>query len=152
MFMIDIKDYSWWYWVVTSICLWLTMTVYPEAYQWTVVIAVIQLLHFSLLEGSATHFSVQIRWGFLIYLLIALPENLQWILWLPAFGTLARVLFGYCLMARLLMLLPFNRKVKLTWQFVREAFLTPPVRGSILHGLPSVQKPDEVSYILENKT
>lgn len=139
MFMFDIKDYGWWYWLASTISLWLAMTVYPEALMWALSIGVIQLIHYRLKEGSLIRFSVQIRLGYLTYLLLALPDNLQWLLWLPTVGTLARVLFGYCLMARLLALLPINRQVPLSWKYVMDAFLTPPVRGNVLHGLPTLK-------------
>jgi len=139
MFMLDYKDYGWWYWLVSSICLWLTLTVDPLAYNLALIIAVVQLVHFSIAEGGLTKFPVQIRLGYLSFLLISMPESMQWMLWLPAVGTVARVVFGYCLMARMLMLMPFNREIELSWNFVKEAFLTAPVRGSILHGLPALK-------------
>lgn len=138
MFMLDVKDYGWWYWVVSTTCLWLAVTIHPEAYQWALFIGVVQLVHFSIIKGGMTEFSVQIRMGYLSVLLMALPQGFEWVLWVPAVGTLARVLFGYCIMARMLMLLPFNRKQPLSWQFVFDAFFTPPVKGNILHGLPSL--------------
>ena len=82
-------------------------------------------------------FLLQTRLGYLSFLLLALPEGLQWLLWVPAVGTLLRVLTGYCIMARMLMLMPFNREVQLSAEFVTAAFLTPPVAGNILHGLPA---------------
>lgn len=137
MFMFDYKDYGWWYWLASTICLWVAVTVNPLAYELALIIATVQLVHFSFAEGGLTKFPVQIRMGYLSFLLLSMPESLQWLLWVPAIGTLARVMFGYCIMARMLMLLPFNRQIALSWKFVKEAFFTPPVRGNILHGLPS---------------
>ena len=138
MLMLDYKDYGWWYWLASTICLWLAVTIYPMAYEWALLIAAVQLVHFSFVQGSITKFPVQIRLGYLSFLLLALPEGFEWTLWIPAVGTLARVLFGYCIMARMLMLLPFNRQINLTLKFVRNAFLARPVRGNILHGLPAI--------------
>jgi hypothetical protein len=139
MLMLDYKDYGWWYWLASTFCLWLAVTTYPAAYDFALLIAVVQLAHFNVAEGGLTKFPVQIRLGYLSFLLLAMPEGLQWLQWVPAIGTLARVLTGYCLMARMLMLLPFNRETTLSWRFVTEAFLTPPIRGSILHGLPMLR-------------
>lgn len=139
MFMLDYKDYGWWYWVASTLCLWVAVTTEPAAYNLALIIGVVQLTHFTFAEGGLTKFPVQIRLGYLSFLLLAMPEGLQLLQWVPAFGTLARVLFGYCIMARMLMLLPFNRTVALSWRFVAEAFLTPPVRGSIMHGLPMLR-------------
>lgn len=137
MLMLDYKDVGWWYWVASTVCLWIAVTVNPVAFDWALLIGVVQLIHFMVAERSATSFPVQIRVGYLAVLLLAIPEGLQWILWIPAVGTLARVTTGYCIMARNLMLMPFNRREKLTPGFVKAAYLTPPVRGNILHGLPT---------------
>lgn len=139
MLMLDIKDHGWWYWLASTICLWLAVTVHPAAYAWALIIAVTQLAHYAIAEGGFKHFAVQIRLGYFSFLLLALPEGFAWTLWIPAVGTLARVLFGYCIMARMLMLLPFNRQIKLTIAFVKHAFMARPVRGNILHGLPAAE-------------
>jgi membrane protein implicated in regulation of membrane protease activity len=52
--------------------------------------------------------------------------------WILLAGTAASVLVDYCLMARMLSLLPWNRRAPLTWHLVVRTFLRPPVRGSIL--------------------
>jgi hypothetical protein len=137
MLMLDYNDKGWWYWVASTSCLWLAVTGHHEVYYLALLIGVVQLLHFAIAERSVTSFPVQIRLGYLSFLLLAMPEGFEWTLWVPAVGTLLRVLFGYCIMARMLMMLPVNRKIKLTLQFVLDAFFTPPVRGNILHGLPA---------------
>lgn len=139
MLMLDIKDHGWWYWLASTICLWFAVMSYPVAYEWALLIACTQLIHFAVAEKGISHFPVQIRLGYLSFLLLAMPEGFQWLLWVPAVGTLMRVLFGYCIMARMLMMLPFNREVDLSWKYVKEAFFTPPIRGNIMHGLPSFQ-------------
>ena len=139
MFMFDYKDHGWWYWLASTVCLWIAVTVNPLAYELALIIAAVQLVHFSFAEGGLKKFPVQIRLGYLSFLLLSMPESMQWLLWVPALGTLARVLFGYCIMARMLMLLPFNRQIALSWKFVKEAFFKAPVRGYILHGLPALK-------------
>jgi hypothetical protein len=140
MLMLDIKDVGWWYWLASTMCLWLAVTVYPAAFNLALLIGAIQLIHFIITERSITAFPVQIRVGYLCVLMMAVPEGYLWVLWIPAIGTLIRVLTGYCIMARNLMLLPFNRQENLTWDFVRQAYLTPPVQGNILHGLPVIKQ------------
>jgi len=137
MLMLDYKDIGWWFWVASTTCLWQAVTVNPEAYHWALAIGAVQLILFIIRERSLFSFPVQIRAGYLSFLLLAIPDGYEWTLWVPAVGTLARVLFGYCIMARMLMLLPINRIEKLTMRFVQKAFFTPPVRGNILHGLPA---------------
>lgn len=138
MLMLDYKDTSWWFWVASTTCLWLAVTAHPEAYHWALAIGVVQLAWFIIKERSVFSFPVQIRIGYLSFLMLAIPDGFEWTLWVPAIGTLARVIFGYCIMARMLMLLPINRLEKLTLKFTQKAFFTPPVRGNILHGLPAL--------------
>jgi hypothetical protein len=135
MFMLDWKDIGWWYWLVLSCLLNLSAHGLIDGYPLVILIAAVHLLHYAQREGSLQAFSVQVRWAFLAYVLIAYQPGMQWMFWLPAIGTIARVTIGYCLLARLLMLMPFNRTVPLTWSFVRRALLGAPVRGSVLHGL-----------------
>lgn len=139
MLMLDYKDYGWWYWLASTTCLWFAVTSYPPAYNWALMIAAVQLLHYIIAQKGVTNFPVQIRVGYLSVLLLAMPEGYQWILWVPAVGTFLRVSTGYCIMARMLMLMPFNRQVQLTLRFIKTAFFTPPMRGNILHGLPAVK-------------
>jgi hypothetical protein len=57
-------------------------------------------------------------------LLLALWEPLNWLFWLPAIGTPAQVLFGYCTLARCLSLMPWNRREPLSTELVRRTFLS----------------------------
>jgi hypothetical protein len=82
-----------------------------------------------------TAFTVQVRFWFLIVVLVALPEPMQIIYWLPVAGTWARSIFGYCLLARTLSLLPWNRQVPFSSGLLIRAFFSRPVRGTILQGL-----------------
>ncbi len=46
--------------------------------------------------------------------------------WLPVLGTGVMLVFGYCLMARMLSLLPWNRTEPLTLSLLRRTFVSPP--------------------------
>jgi hypothetical protein len=59
--------------------------------------------------GALRPFPVQIRLGYLALLLLGLIPQLFWIHWVQLIGTLAMVTIGYCLMERVLSLLPWNR-------------------------------------------
>jgi hypothetical protein len=50
-------------------------------------------------------------------------------------GTTVRVAFDYCLLARTLSLMPWNRRQPLTLALVWRTYATPPVKGSILQAL-----------------
>lgn len=136
IFMLEYRTLAWWYWLASTLSLNLTVLgIYP-AYTIAIGIALVQLVHFLIRDHGHPSMTVQIRSGYLLVLLLALPDYMQWFLWVPAMGTLARVLFSYCLMARMLVLLPFNRKEVLTFAFVKKAFLTPPRKATPLHSIP----------------
>jgi hypothetical protein len=138
MFMIDYKQLNWWYWFMTACLLTAGLAGHRIGFELAIGLSAIQLVHFAIYEQSITAFTVQVRFWFLLLVLAAYPEPLQIIYWLPAAGTWARSIFGYCLMARTLALLPWNRRVPFSVSLVLQTFFSRPVRGSILQGLPAV--------------
>jgi hypothetical protein len=138
MFMIDYKQAIWWFWLVLACLLTAGVSGYETAFVLAIVVSVLQLMHSVTSERSVTAFPVQVRFWFLIYVLVALPEPMQVIYWLPAVGTWARSIFGYCVLARTLSLLPWNRQVPFSRGLLMRTFFSRPVRGSILQGLPPV--------------
>lgn len=138
MFMIDLKQLNWWYWFVTACLLTAGLVGYQTGFILTIGLTLFQLIHFMLREQSMTAFTVQVRFWFLVLVLLAWPEPMQIIYWLPAVGTWARSIFGYCLMARLLALLPWNRRVPFSADLLMKTLFSRPVRGNILQGLPPV--------------
>jgi len=69
---------------------------------------------------------VQLRLAYTLLLIICLFPPMRWIYWVPAVGTFALVIFGYCLMARMLSLLWWNRAEPITVDLLRRAFLSRP--------------------------
>ncbi|MCU7931823.1 MAG: hypothetical protein KZQ90_13565 [Candidatus Thiodiazotropha sp. (ex Codakia rugifera)] len=138
MLMIEYNALSWWYWLVTAIFLTLGISGWEEAFLWGVGVTVFQLIHFAIREAEWNAFPVQVRFCYLLLLLIALPEPLQLIFWIPVIGTWAQLFFGYCTMARLVSLFPWNRQGPLTGNLIGRTFFSAPVRGNILQGLPPV--------------
>ena len=140
MLMLDTRSINWWYWLATVILLTAGVSGRPAGFALAIGLTVVQLIHFSMRERSLIAFPLQVRLAYWLLLLIALPENLQWIYWIPTIGTWAQVLFGYCAMARAGSLLPWNRKQPLSFALLEQTFLSAPVRGNILQGLPPVQR------------
>jgi hypothetical protein len=136
MFMIEYRSISWWYWLVAVGFLTAGVLGWPTGFPFAIGFTVFQLIHFTIRERSVTAFPVQVRLGYLLLLLVALPESLQLIYWIPTIGTWAQVLFGYCAMARTVSLLPWNRQEAFSRGFLKRTFLSAPVRGNILQGLP----------------
>lgn len=140
MLMLDYRSISWWYWLATVGLLTAGVSGWPAGFAFAIGLTVIQLIHFSMRERSLIAFPIQVRLAYLLLLLIALPENLQWLYWIPTIGTWAQVLFGYCAMARAVSLLPWNRKQPFSFALLEQTFLSAPVRGNILQGLPPVPR------------
>lgn len=140
MFMLDYKELSWWYWFVTACLLSAGVAGYPLGFLLAIGLTVWQLIHFALREHSLVAFPVQVRFFYLIVLLIALPEPLRIIYWVAAIGTWAQVIFGYCTMARVVSLLPWNRSEAFSTRLLSRTFLTRPVAGNIMQGLPPVRQ------------
>lgn len=136
MFMLEVRSLSWWYWLITVCLLTAGLTGWSNGFLLAIALTTVQLAHFFLRTRNVSDFPVQVRIGYLLLLLLAYPAPMQWIYWIPTIGTWAQVIFGYCTMARLVSLMPWNRREAFTWSLVNRTFLSRPVRGNILQGLP----------------
>jgi hypothetical protein len=134
MFMIEYKDIGWWYWLVSACLLTLGVSGNPTGFILAIGLTVFQLIHFLIRERSIKSFPVQVRIGYLLLLLVALPKPLQLIYWIPTIGTWAQIIFGYCAMARYVSLLPWNRSEKFSLGLLNKTFFSRPVRGSVKQG------------------
>lgn len=112
------------------------ITLHATGFLAAITLSVLQGLYFWWRLRTFTHYAVQIRLAYTALLLVCLIPLMRWLYWLPTLGTFALVLFGYCLMARVLSLMPWNRSGPLSLALVRRTLLTPPVVGNAAHGLP----------------
>lgn len=136
MFMIDHKELSWWYWLVTVCLLTAGVAGYSIGFLIAIGLTAFQLIHFAIRERNVTAFPVQVRFWYLALLLVSLPEPMRMMYWIPTVGTWAQVIFGYCTMARLVSLFPWNRHENFSVSLLKKTFFSRPVRGSVLQGLP----------------
>lgn len=134
MFMIEYKDIGWWYWLVTACLLTAGVAGYPVGFLLAIGLTVFQLCHFVIRERGITAFPVQVRLWYLVLLVVAFYEPLRLIYWIPTIGTWAQLLFGYCTMARLVSLLPWNREEAFSLALVKKTFFSRPVQGSVKQG------------------
>ena len=123
---------KWWYWFVSSCALGLALAGWPYGLPFAMAAVVIQIGHFLLRERRLNAFSVQVPTLFLAVLAIGIWPPLGFIHWIQLAGAWVRVVFDYCIAARIMSLAPWNRRAPLTWPLVRRTFLAPPVRGSFL--------------------
>jgi hypothetical protein len=139
MLMIEYKDVGWWYWLVTGGLLTFGVSGNQIGFALAIGLTIIQLIHFVFRERNIIAFPIQVRFWYLMLLLVAWLEPLQWIYWVPAIGTWAQVIFGYCTMARCVSLLPWNRSGQLSLDLLAKTFLSRPVLGSIKQGFEATQ-------------
>jgi hypothetical protein len=140
MFMIDCKQRNWWYWFLTAGLLTAGVAGYKIGFDLAIGLTVINLIDFVLGERSITAFTVQVRLVVLIYLLVSYPAPMQILFWVPVVGMWARALFGYCLMARTMSLMPWNRQVPFTGELLMKTYFSRPVRGNFMQGLPPLER------------
>jgi hypothetical protein len=131
------REVSWWFWLATAVLLTAGLMGRFEAFWLAAALSAVQVVFFRMREGRFTAFPVQVRLAYTALLVIALPPFMHWLFWIPAVGTWAQVLVGYCALARCLSLLPWNRREPLSWSLVRRTFLSRPVKGNVLQGLPA---------------
>ena len=134
MLMLEYRDIGWWYWLVTAIFLTAGITGYAAGFQLAISLTVVQLLHYVVMQRSVSSFPVQVRFWYLMLLLVSWLEPMQWLFWVPVIGTWAQIFFGYCTMARLVSLFPWNRTERFTVTMLKRTFLSAPVKGSVKQG------------------
>ncbi len=135
--MILYREFSWWYWAATDVLLFLGLAGHTEAFLLAIALSAVQIVHFRWRTGAFAAFPTQVRVAYTGLLLLALLPAMRWLYWIPAIGTLAQVLFGYCTLARLVSLMPWNRLEPLTWRLIWRTFASRPVKGNIMQGLPA---------------
>ena len=122
----------WMYWLLTDVLLIGALVGWSEGFAPVIALCGIQALHFLYREGRLIDFPVQVRIAYLFLLLIGQWEPLIFILWLQAIGTTVELLFGYCTLARLMTLMPWNRTRPLTLRLIQKVIFSAPVKGSVL--------------------
>jgi hypothetical protein len=140
------KEPTWWVWLVTATLLVFGLAGWPAGFVAAIALSATQSAWFGWKHRGPRPYPVQIRVAYTGLLVLGLVPGLRWLYWLPAVGTVALLLFGYCLMARLLSLLPWNRTEKLSFGAVRKVLFTPPMPGNARHGLPSGGCADQFAH------
>jgi hypothetical protein len=128
----------WCYWALTTALLVGVLAGYGQCLQVVIALNVVQVVHFAVRDMSISAFPVQVRVAYLGLIFAAQAPYMGWIFWWLVIGTSAMITFGYCFLARLLSLLPWNKKGSYSLDMMKETFLTPPQKGNILQGLPAV--------------
>ncbi len=103
----------------------------PQFYKYVVFFSIIHALLFVLLENLILiSFPVQVRLAYVAWVAIGtyIPY-MTFLMIITTIGLTTNLCFGYCPLARMLYLLPFNRNEPFSLNLVKQVFLTPPVKG-----------------------
>ena len=117
-------DLAWWYWLTTVGLLASGLLGWANGIPLAIFLCAVQVIHFGWRTCGITALPVQVRVTYLLLLALGLWTPLQWIHLVQVIGTSARVLVGYCLLARILSLAPWNRVELLSASLVRHTFLS----------------------------
>ncbi len=132
------QDWPWWVWLDTACLLLLGLMGMPEAFLAALLLSIAQSFVFFARHRAFKAFPVQLRLAYTLLLIICFFPPIRWLYWLPAVGTFALVMFGYCLMSRTLSLLPWNRTEPITADLLRRTFLSRPRLPDRADGVSSV--------------
>ena len=130
-------DLKWRYWLATAVLLTVGTFGSPASVGAAIGVTLVQVVHFGLRDRRAGSLTVQVRWLYLLALLLGLVPVLRSLLVLALAGVWANIVFGYCLAARLLALMPWNRSTPLDARRLVWTFLAPPMAGSFLERAPA---------------
>ena len=137
MRVIRLSDYTWWIWLSLACFLLAGLLIKPVYFLFAILISTIQALFFLVRERSVLSFPSQLRIAYWLLMIVLYIPPLRPLYWIPAIGTLILCFSGYCLLARCLSLLPWNRSSPLTLQEVARTFLVLPNLDATLQGEPA---------------
>jgi len=126
LFYINLKDWTWWAWTITTVLLIMGLAGYSPAFVAAMAVTAGQGIILLARDRSPAAFSVQLRAAYLLLMLISYPPLMRWLYWLPTVGNSALIVLGYCLLARVLALLPWNSREKYTLDRLRRTFFSAP--------------------------
>lgn len=129
------------YWQLTALLLAAHGAGWPEALPLVLALGSLQAAHWLAWRRSLRALDVQVRVAYLGLLFLGLLPGL-WVVHAILFmGVNALLVADYCPLARLLVLLPWNRPVPLSWPLLRWLVLAPPAPGAITARLPAQAPP-----------
>lgn len=112
-FKLDYKSIEWWYWVVTLVGFIVGLSGVREGFYLAIIVSAVQIGHFVVKKG-VTAFPTQVRHVYFLFTPIGLVDPT--LIWygLMTVSTMMVILFDRCVLARILILMPWNKGVKLS--------------------------------------
>lgn len=119
------------YWQLTALLLAAHFAGWTHGMPLAIALTAWQAVHFTVVRRTLRTLDVQVRIAYLGLLMLGSVGPLWPIHAVQLVGVNALLVVDYCLLARLLVLAPWNRIEPLTAQLVLEALLTPPAPQAI---------------------
>ncbi len=120
----------WWLWFATWLLL-LAGLIDHAFYEYTVWFSGVHALLFLILFNfQRSPFPVQVRLAYLLWVAVGtyLPYMVI-LMYITTVGLVGNLFFGYCPLARVLSLMPWNRREPLSVGLLKRTFLSPPSSG-----------------------
>jgi hypothetical protein len=130
------EEPTWWVWLATALLLFVGFLGIPGAFVSAILLSIVQSAIVLGLRRSLKPYPVQIRLAYTLFMIVSFVPVFRWFYWALGLGAMALVIFGYCIMARFLSLMPWNRRQPFTMRLLARTFLSAPVMGRADHGLP----------------
>jgi len=126
LFYINLDDWVWWAWTLTTVLLVAELSGYSQALIGATTVTAAHGVIVLARDRSLVAYSVQLRAAYLLLLLICFLPYTRWLYWLIVAGTLALNVFGYCFLTRVLSLCPWNSREAYTLDRLRRTFFSAP--------------------------
>jgi hypothetical protein len=126
-------------WLISDVLLAIGL-LYAQLALWAaIVFTATHNFYFLARRPQGANFTLQVRFVYQGLLIIGQLPYCRWIDWVQLAGTTALLTTGYCPLARILSLAPWNRTQPINLGLLRKAVFTAPVDGSILDVTTSSQ-------------
>ena len=110
---IEFKSLEWWYWFVTLIAMITGLFGIIEGFYVVILVSIVQFFHFTIARGFKA-FPTQVRFVYGVFVILALFDPTYIFYWLLLIGTIMVTLFNTCFIARVLILMPWNKNEQLS--------------------------------------
>ena len=132
------KKVVWGLWFITFVGLVLGFF-YREFYEYVVFFSAAHVILFLFLfRFRLTAFPVQLRITYLIWIAVGTyVPHMVILMYITTIGLASNLFVGYCLLARMMYLLPWNREESFSFSLLKSVILTPPVPGRFKPASPA---------------
>ena len=131
-----LKEKDWWFWFVTDCLLFNHLAEWPVDIFLSIAPVIgftaVHAVYYMARDKRIASFPLQVRLAYILLLIMGSWRPLEFIHWIQLFGTTALLVYDYCLLARIMTLMPWNRNRPFSIELAWNTFITKPVAGSFL--------------------